>query len=128
MKWKLLRDYSGLPGWALHSMTRVFIRDTQRIVQGQKTFPFFPCRFYGWPNNQIDTRQINREKKTNLVSYYVQVSHKNLRLKDSQAIETYIPSWAKERDGVCPFKGEEDTVVEEEKSKYLVYMFALSCW
>ena len=37
-------------------------------VQRQKNLPFFPPSFFGWFNNKMDIRQINR-RKTNLILY-----------------------------------------------------------
>lgn len=35
-------------------------------VRQRETFPFFPSGFFGWSNNSVDIRQINR-RKTNLI-------------------------------------------------------------
>ena len=48
--------------------------DTFRYIKicicgvGEKKFPFYPPRFFGWSDNQINVRQINRGK-TNLIMY-----------------------------------------------------------
>ena len=34
---------------------------------GEKNFFLYPSEFSGWSNNQIAIRQINREKKANLI-------------------------------------------------------------
>lgn len=55
---------------------------------------FDPFRFFGRSKDYIDIREINR-KKTKFSSH-VGGPHKNMRLKDSQAREAYLPSWAEE--------------------------------
>lgn len=42
------------------------------------------------------------------------------RLKGNQAIEAYIPSWAKKGVTACGVKGEEDNSQVDEKSKGLL--------
>lgn len=46
--------------------------------------------------------------------------YKDMRPKATQAIETYMPSWVKERDGSLGLQGEESNSQEDEKSRCLV--------
>lgn len=44
---------------------------------GEEKISFYPSRSFGWSNNQMNLRQINR-RKINLITY-IQGPHKNRR-------------------------------------------------
>ena len=39
-----------------------YVLNNSIVLQGRKTFTFFPSKFFGWSNNYIDIQQINWKK------------------------------------------------------------------
>lgn len=46
------------------------------VPRRRSWFPIFPFRFFGWSNDDIDIRQINRRE--NIFILYVQKPHENV--------------------------------------------------
>lgn len=60
------------------------------LVVEAEHFPFFPSGFFGWFNNEINIRQINRRKINVITS--TRESHRSVRLQGSQATEAHMSS------------------------------------
>lgn len=63
----------------------LIVRKGQQGNIEEQKYSFCPSRFFGWSNNQSDTREVNR-RKANLFTY-IQGPHENMRRTGSQAVE-----------------------------------------
>lgn len=80
---------------------------------------FFSSRFFGWSNNKINIKQLNKIK-TKLITY-IWGLHKNMRNQDNQTIEAFMLFWTNKKGlGIWNFKGEEDSTQGAGKSKCMV--------
>lgn len=88
------------------------------LTVGEEKFYICPSRFFGWSNNQINIKQINR-RKTNLIRY-VQGLHKNEAQGQVRQLKIICHPELRNGIGARSFKGDEDNSQDDKKNKCLV--------